>query len=214
MQTGPLETSTPASTPLLLDICERIFIGCLYAALAERFWTSFLIRHDWKDLMALTSETLVVLMMLLRRPAREMSRRWSDWLLAFGATCLPLLIEPNDPAHYTATMAGAWLMGLGFALQIWCKYHIFRNFGVAPALRHVVSTGPYRFVRHPIYASYAVFQIGLILTFPSFWNAAVLGANALLQIARIFAEERLLSTDPLYRAYQARVRWRLAPGIF
>jgi protein-S-isoprenylcysteine O-methyltransferase Ste14 len=49
---------------------------------------------------------------------------------------------------------------------------------------------------------------------PTLWNLAVYVICHGLQVPRLLAEERLLAADPAYRAYQARVRWRLIPGVF
>ena len=82
------------------------------------------------------------------------------------------------------------------------------------AVREIKIEGPYRFVRHPMYAGYALAHIGSLLAFPSFWNFVVYTGALLLQIARLLREEQLLLTDESYRAFAARVRYRLLPGVF
>jgi protein-S-isoprenylcysteine O-methyltransferase Ste14 len=46
------------------------------------------------------------------------------------------------------------------------------------------------------------------------WNLGVYVVTWALLILRIFAEEKLLSQDPVYRDYAAQVRYRLLPGVF
>jgi protein-S-isoprenylcysteine O-methyltransferase Ste14 len=49
---------------------------------------------------------------------------------------------------------------------------------------------------------------------PTLWNAGCYALAYCLQVPRLLAEERLLSQDPHYRAYQQAVRYRLLPGLF
>ena len=79
----------------------------------------------------------------------------------------------------------------------------------------VVQQGPYRFVRHPLYASRIVLILGSALTLGS-WIALVPAAlNAVLLILRTSLEDRLLTTDlPGYREYAKHVPERLVPGLW
>nr|WP_235996271.1 MULTISPECIES: isoprenylcysteine carboxylmethyltransferase family protein [Burkholderia] len=108
---------------------------------------------------------------------------------------------------------GTWQIA-GIALQLFAKLSLGRSFGLLPANRGVVSTGAYRFVRHPIYAGYLLSEIGFLLANFSTRNLVTISVWMVLQIGRIMLEERLLSDDADYRAYRARVRYRLIPGVF
>jgi protein-S-isoprenylcysteine O-methyltransferase Ste14 len=79
----------------------------------------------------------------------------------------------------------------------------------------VVQHGPYRFVRHPLYASRIVSIAGLALTLGS-WIALVPAVlNALLLVVRTSLEDRLLTTElPGYREYAQHVPARLVPGLW
>ena len=88
------------------------------------------------------------------------------------------------------------------------------QFGVRPALRGLTNKGPYALVRHPMYLSYLLADIGYNL---QEWNAGtalmvVTGWASL--IYRIHAEERILSIDAGWQTYSGRVRYRLLPGIW
>jgi protein-S-isoprenylcysteine O-methyltransferase Ste14 len=74
--------------------------------------------------------------------------------------------------------------------------------------------GLYGVVRHPIYAAYILACSGVILSSPSLWNIALLIIWIGVQARRAVEEERVLTADPAYRAYAARVRYRLLPGIW
>lgn len=79
----------------------------------------------------------------------------------------------------------------------------------------VVQHGPYRFVRHPLYASRIVLIAGVALTLGS-WLALIPAAlNALLLALRTSWEDRLLTSElPGYREYAAHVPDRLVPGVW
>ena len=79
----------------------------------------------------------------------------------------------------------------------------------------VVQHGPYRFVRHPLYASRIVLITGVALTLGS-WMALVPSVlNALLLVLRTSLEDRLLTTElPGYQQYAKHVPDRLVPGLW
>jgi len=79
----------------------------------------------------------------------------------------------------------------------------------------VVSTGPYRVVRHPLYAGQAALMPGLALWLGSYAGAIASLVPTGILAARLVLEERLLvGRLPGYREYAARVRSRLVPGIW
>jgi protein-S-isoprenylcysteine O-methyltransferase Ste14 len=121
----------------------------------------------------------------------------------------PLPAEPLAPlALCLALMIG------GILLQISAKVVLGRAFGIIAANRGVRVLGPYRFVRHPMYAGYTMTHIGFLLSMPLAINALYYGAALSLQIVRIYREEKVLMQDARYRAFAARVRYRLLPGVF
>ena len=89
-----------------------------------------------------------------------------------------------------------------------------RLFGVRPALRGVMTKGPYGFVRHPMYLAYVVGDIGYNLQEWNTGTALMVMAGWASLLYRIHAEERVLSQDPRWRAYADSVRYRLVPGVW
>ena len=81
--------------------------------------------------------------------------------------------------------------------------------------QRVISTGPYAIVRHPMYASAAIYLIGTPLALGSYWGLVVLGAMIPFLLWRLFDEERFLAKNlPGYTDYQKRVRQRLVPFVW
>jgi protein-S-isoprenylcysteine O-methyltransferase Ste14 len=119
-----------------------------------------------------------------------------------------------SPGEEAWPAGGLALVTLAAGLSFLSLLTIRRRFGVRPALRGLVTSGPYRFVRHPMYLSYVIGDIGYNL---EEWNFVTLllvliGWASLLY--RIHAEERVISQDAAWVGYVAHVRYRLVPGLW
>ncbi|HUE74892.1 MAG TPA: isoprenylcysteine carboxylmethyltransferase family protein [Pirellulaceae bacterium] len=197
-----------------LDLAERAIVTVVYLGLVAR-----LLAHGWysgelTSLLLLPSEGLVVVFLLFRRRTTDISLRGSEWLLALTATLAPMLVERGTGAALVPTWLAAGLMLMGLIVQIHAKITLGRSFGCVPAHRGLQLSGPYRFVRHPMYAGYLLSHIAFLLVNPTLQNVGAYVLCYALQIPRLMAEERLLAVDCRYREYQARVKSRLIPGIF
>jgi protein-S-isoprenylcysteine O-methyltransferase Ste14 len=79
----------------------------------------------------------------------------------------------------------------------------------------VITDGPYRVVRHPMYSGFALMIVAAPLTLGSYVSLAPAVLLVPLLVFRLLDEERLLRTDLAgYADYCERVRWRLAPWVF
>jgi len=207
--------STDASLRLkAFDFIERTAILILYAFFLSRMLAAFLSTWNPGNLLMLITESMLVGFILCRKSANSLSLRWSDWILAFGATSLPLLAKPLVSAPHVWNDLAVVLMFLGLFVQVVAKFALGRRFGVVAANRGLCLYGPYRLVRHPIYMGYLLTHIGLCLLSPSMWNLVLFACVYALQIPRILAEERMLSEDQDYQQYKQIVRFRLVPGLF
>jgi protein-S-isoprenylcysteine O-methyltransferase Ste14 len=213
--TAPAKPASHARLLLAADIFEKTFILGLFALMTLRVIQSVASGGAWLNFLQLAGEALAVVLILLRKRATELSLRPLDWALAIGATAAPLLVRPAaEVASWAPAGVCAGLMLTGIVFQVVAKLTLRFSFGMAPANRGLKVTGPYRFVRHPIYAAYLIGQVGFFLLNPTIWNAGVYGAGLILQIFRIQAEERVLSHDPGFGAFCAATRWRLIPGLY
>ena len=79
----------------------------------------------------------------------------------------------------------------------------------------VISTGPYAYVRHPMYTGAVLFLIGIALLLGSWWGLVLSPIFAAIFAVRTGIEENTLLTGlPGYTDYAARVRYRLVPGVW
>lgn len=196
----------------LLDLLEQVTVLALYSWLVLRLWPDEFSPSNWYPLLLLLSEGLVVFLLLIRRPTDRISTNGRDWAVAAGGTFLALLVGKGGAPLLGAL--GACFLLLGLSMHVGAKLSLRRSFGLVAANRGVRVGGLYRLVRHPMYAGYMLSHVGFLLVAPSPWNAAIYAAVWILLIARIHAEERVLSEDPEYQAFKSRVRYRLLPGIF
>jgi protein-S-isoprenylcysteine O-methyltransferase Ste14 len=160
------------------------------------------------------SEALGVFLIVMRHSATIVSRRPLDWALSFMAVNAPLLAVPAPANTFIPSQIATTLMFAGMLIQISAKIVLWRSYGLVPANREIKTKGPYFFVRHPMYAGYTLTHIGFLFGFPALQNFLLYLITFLIEVARLTREELILNKDPLYRAYAARVRYRLLPGIF
>jgi protein-S-isoprenylcysteine O-methyltransferase Ste14 len=81
--------------------------------------------------------------------------------------------------------------------------------------QRVISTGPYSFVRHPMYAGAVLMFLATPVALGSLWSLACALPLCLTVGARLLGEERYLSTSlPGYGEYCAKVRYRLIPCVW
>ena len=164
-------------------------------------------------LLLLVSEALVVALTVIRRSATTVDRTWKARILTTFATFAPPLARPGSVALLGETYTIA-IAGIGLIIVVLGKLSLGRSFGLVPANRGIVSTGMYRWVRHPIYLGYLITHAGFVLANPTPWNIPLLIVADVALLFRAVCEEQTLARDDAYRGYMTRVRWRVIPGVF
>ena len=109
---------------------------------------------------------------------------------------------------------GMVLITSGALLSVISLWALGRRFGIRPALRGLSVHGPYRVVRHPIYLSYVLSDIGYNLQECNLGTAALVIAGWIAMLYRVESEERVMAHHPAWAAYTNTVRYRLLPGIW
>jgi protein-S-isoprenylcysteine O-methyltransferase Ste14 len=190
-------------------------IGAIGAAFfAQATLRVYLESHRLIGVAFFVEQMWVVVAYLIRRPARTVSRRLGDWLLAFGGTFAGVLFRPVGAHPQWGLTAGLAVQLLGLAVCVTSFLALGRSFGFVAADRGLVRRGPYAIVRHPIYASYVLLQFGYVLQSISLRNALVMLVASGCNVGRAVAEDRVLASNHDYDAYRRQVRWRLFPGIW
>ncbi|WP_439924944.1 methyltransferase family protein [Nitrobacter sp. JJSN] len=213
----PANTDAPSvlsKKAIMLDLTERIIMAALYGHFVYNVLLRFAASPDLIKALLFISETVPFLLVMMRRPSTTMSDRPSDWLIGLAGMSAPLLIGPALANPLIAPAVCLAIIVSGMFLQVSGKLILGFSFGLVAANRGVKVSGPYRFIRHPIYAGYTITHVGLLLAMPSLLNAFLYAIGLAIQIVRILREERILCQDQRYRDFAARVRYRLLPGVF
>src|ERR1041385_2397954 len=134
-----------------------------------------------------------------------------------------LAIMALDAVRFHWSAVPVWVQLVGATVLLGSFYVFFLTFRensyLSPVVRvqsdrghKVVSTGPYHYVRHPMYSGIAVFTVGTSLLLGS-WYGILVGLVLIVMLARrAVLEERTLRAELHgYADYMSRVRYRLIP---
>jgi len=201
---------------ITMDLGERLIIGVAYSAFCWNMLSNYSRSADVSDVLIVLSESLPLLFVILRTASSTMSGRPGDWAVAVIASFLPLCARPdlNSGGPIAPAVLSHTIMLIGLSMQVSAKVILGRGFGIVPANRGVRVLGPYRLVRHPMYAGYTLTHIGFLLAMPSLSNAVVYIVALGFQLLRIEREERILMQDLAYVRFAERVRYRILPFVF
>ncbi|HXW05810.1 MAG TPA: methyltransferase [Vicinamibacterales bacterium] len=198
----------------LAELVAKIVIVVLFTLMAVNIALDFAKTGRPTGLLLLASEALVVVLTVVRRAPADVDRSVRARVLTIISTMGPPLVRPASLVPLAPEAFTVALSICGLSVVIAGKLSLGRSFGLMPANRGIVCSGLYRLVRHPIYMGYLMTHVGFLAAHPSVNNIVLLATADIALLARAVCEERTLARDPGYRAYQQRVRWRVAPGLF
>ncbi len=152
--------------------------------------------------------SVALVLFVIRRDASRVGNK-VETVIALSGTFIVSFLEGPEvrDTHLLPTLIQVIAL-VGWAVSLLC---LGRSFGIVPADRGLVQHGPYRYVRHPIYAFEALFFLGFFTAVPTLRSVIITAAWAVLQVLRILREERILRG---YEEYKRRVPWRLLPGVW
>ncbi|MGA3149787.1 MAG: isoprenylcysteine carboxylmethyltransferase family protein, partial [Acidimicrobiales bacterium] len=166
--------------------------------------------------------SILVVAVLLREQPFDRDGRLLIRGAAVMASFLLVLLGQLAPAgplllRVPPLMAGAaavLTLG-GVLLALAAAFELGTNFSFGPQSRQLVSTGPYRLVRHPMYLAELLMTTGIVMVAMHLTVVIGLCAVIVLQVVRISAEEELLiRTMPTYRTFVRATRCRLIPSVW
>jgi protein-S-isoprenylcysteine O-methyltransferase Ste14 len=170
-----------------------------------------------QDLVTIAFMALVVVLFIVRTPVRGRRADWKGGTVALLGTFMLNLVgylPVDNGASTEALIASTLVMVAGTAFTIWSLGFLGRSFGVLPEARALVTRGPYRWVRHPVYLGELISGFGIVIAKPHLAVLAVYMLFLLFQYWRTIFEEQALaeafpSQYPAYRLHTGRlVPWR------
>jgi protein-S-isoprenylcysteine O-methyltransferase Ste14 len=194
-----------------VNLCVGFLMASLWSLFAYRHVAAFNLTGEWTYVVVCFSETLTAAFFVFRRMPTTVSTDPMDWLFAIAGTFTPLFFTP---ASWGMLPAAKHLVVFGTAIQIFGLISLNRSFALVAAKRQLKTGGLYRFVRHPLYASYLIMFGGYVLANTTLMNFSLYVMTIGFLFVRIIREERHLSIDQGYVEYMQKTRYRVIPFVF
>lgn len=174
--------------------------------------------HSWSVVLFIAMRAAVfgafAVLLCVRRPAGEAARSPLALVACAGAlVAVAMIASPSARGSETsAVLAGDVVALIGGVEMVVAIAWLGRCFSVLPEARGLVTAGPYRFVRHPLYLGELTACLGLVLASPTARNVGAGAVFCVCQAVRMRLEERaLLKEYPAYAEYAA-VTPRVVPA--
>lgn len=220
----------------LLEVLAEfaVFAALLFVSAGTLLWPA-----GWAFIAIFFSFAVAIVLWLARKEPELLAERMSSpmqsgqplWDKVFVVAVMVLFVAwlilmPMDAVRFGWSDVPDWLQilgALGVVLSFYIMFLTFReNAFLAVVVKvqeergqSVVSTGPYRYIRHPMYASTFLFFPGSALLLGSWWGLLLCVALLGLLVWRIPLEERMLENGLAgYDEYARKVRYRLIPRVW
>jgi protein-S-isoprenylcysteine O-methyltransferase Ste14 len=211
-----------------------VFAALLFVCAGTLLWPA-----GWAFMALFFGFALAIVVWLARKEPELLAERMSSpmqrgqplWDKVFVVAVMVLFVAwlilmPLDAVRFGWSDVPGWLQllgALGVVVSLYIMFLTFReNAYLALVVKvqqergqSVVSTGPYRYVRHPMYASMFLFFPGSALLLGSWWGLLLCAVVLGLLVWRIPLEERMLENGLAgYDEYARKVRYRLIPRVW
>jgi protein-S-isoprenylcysteine O-methyltransferase Ste14 len=126
-----------------------------------------------------------------------------EFVPGYSRRTLEMMRDLSPMFPFYMTMLGTVIGFAGAAFSIWALSYLSRSFGLRTAVRELVTRGPYRWARHPLYAGEIVHILGIAILSGTPVGLYLFVLAVSLQVIRAKIEERkFLRTVPEYAAYR------------
>jgi protein-S-isoprenylcysteine O-methyltransferase Ste14 len=143
----------------------------------------------------LSFRDLIAAIFLIRREEASITSSRPSAIIAYISSALPLiyLSAPYGLETKTVKLVADLFTIVGFLIVTWATIDLGTKLGVSPAKRGTpITKGLYKFLKHPMYAGYAIAQLGWIFVNP--WNIFIYFISITLIFIRIKAENNILES--------------------
>ena len=190
------------------DIAGFVFFGALAVAFFIR-----MPRMAFLLLPMLAKELFMAFTFLIRERPVAAIGSWPARVAAYAGTFLmvglfhalrtwrPETFTMNEVPQVSALGGISWIAGT--LLVLWAIWSLRYAFSIEPQARHVVRSGAYKFVRHPVYAAYTLQYLGIWLIYPSTLLGVGIVVWFAMTLTRMRYEEMVLEQAfPEYESYK------------
>lgn len=212
---NPTSSDEPAR---LISIPEKLFnilfglsaiswavLGIMNASVDERFTP---VR------ISIAAINLCVgILFLIREPLKKSCTPSAIFVSLPSLVIAGIVLKLAAPIHHWSLPLEI-LFVTGTVIAILSFITLGGSFALFPAVRTIVSGGPFRIIRHPAYAGEFLMVLSCALSQPTLIAAWPAMAIVPFIIVRILAEESVLKTDSDYQSYSKKVTWRLLPKVW
>ena len=181
-------------------------LGILITAILSGARLHQLLRGEWWVLPLFAHAAISAFLLLTREKTGKKATSW-QMVIAWLSALSPFAVQVQN--EIPLLLRGLSLIGVLFA--VWTLVALGRSFDVSPADRGLVDRGPYRWMRHPMYASEIFSTLMIVFADLSVWNMFVTFVLIGTIVLRIRWEEAIISG---YSGYSDRVPSRLFPGVW
>ncbi|HEU0117756.1 MAG TPA: isoprenylcysteine carboxylmethyltransferase family protein [Alphaproteobacteria bacterium] len=217
---------------ILFDLVVRVILALFFAFAAGIYIRNAIASlhnadmHHWNaaslsqglSIFAASLYTLMIasLYVLRLRPVNKFAGWWPSTAAILGGFLMfgLIMFKPRTDLPLTAQVIASVMVLLGNLLSAIILTRLGRSFSILPEGRKLVTKGPYKYVRHPLYLAEALASFGTMIVFLSPGAVILVLAQTVLQFVRMHYEERVLTkTFPAYKKY-AKQTSRLIPGVY
>ena len=208
---GWLENFFPAHFLHRLIRIGIIVILIIFLVHRIGLYSYYLVKPLW------VTETLIYVVFLVSYAVRigpiERSRGLKEIIIPLIGGVLPFALLSSPPSLLTA---GNWLMfyiifywmTATTALTIWGLWTLRRSFSITVEARALITNGPYRWIRHPVYLGEILTALAVTVWRFSVLNVVIFTLFVIIQLLRARWEEAKLSrVFAAYSIYASHVLW-------
>ncbi len=187
-----------------------------FVALWMAYYTflEVLVVAEMETLIWFSLHSITALLFLIRSKPIQYSSSIVAYFVSLASVHYYLLYDVTISGEWLLGVIGKVLTGVGGMMGIASTISLGKCFGILPIYRGVQTRAMYQFVRHPIYLSYLILDMGILVAHFSFANFLIFLIAVLLFILRIRYEEEVLQTSGKYGEYKRKVKYRLIPRLY
>jgi len=156
-----------------------------------------------------------VLFLIRIEPIRKAEGILPRVMAILGTFCLYVVtLFPRANLSTKQILMATAISLIGTGLSVFALAHLGRSFSLMAEARRLVTSGPYRVVRHPLYLFETVATLGVLLQFFSLYTVLIFLAYIVIQLQRMKNEEAVLErVFPEYREYRSKTA-RIIPRVY